>query len=56
MISLGFELPGPPPSKEEIRAWRKWKKEIDKLDADLLKPASTPGKKKKKTIKKKGSG
>ncbi|MBI4946953.1 MAG: hypothetical protein HY840_11210 [Bacteroidetes bacterium] len=36
MIALGFELPGPPPTKKEIRQWKKWQKEMKKLwEADL---------------------
>ncbi|MBI4946208.1 MAG: hypothetical protein HY840_07380 [Bacteroidetes bacterium] len=31
MISLGLELPSPPPSAKEIREWHKWRKEMNLL-------------------------
>ncbi|MBI4945977.1 MAG: hypothetical protein HY840_06210 [Bacteroidetes bacterium] len=53
MISLGIEY-SPPPTKEEIRAWRKWKKEMNKLmEIAPLKQAAAASKKKAASRKRK---
>ncbi|MBI4946165.1 MAG: hypothetical protein HY840_07165 [Bacteroidetes bacterium] len=49
MISLGIEY-SPPPTKKEIREWKKWRKEMNRIE-EMYMPKATPHN--KKNIKKK---